>query len=113
MGNLEKTQRPLPMTPLQEGRSTVRTRGPPHLCLPPVLSQGGSLRAWIPVRYREHPNPQAWDGRGDLQHPHQSLHMASTEDRAQPCHHPSPATTPGTAPGGRSGGWSDSLYLRK
>lgn len=60
MGNLEKTQRPLPITPLREGKSTVRKRGPPHLCLPPAPSQGGSPDAWVPVCSREHRTLQAW-----------------------------------------------------
>lgn len=51
MGNLEKTQRPLPITPLQEGKSTVRKRGPP--------SQGGSPGAWVPVCSHEHPTLRA------------------------------------------------------
>lgn len=59
MGNLEKTQRPLPITPLQEGKSTVRKRGPPQLCLPPALSQGGFPDACVPVCSHEHPTLQA------------------------------------------------------
>lgn len=38
MGNLEKTQRPLPITPLREGRGRVRRRGSQNLCLALALS---------------------------------------------------------------------------
>lgn len=34
MGNLEKMQRPLPITPLWEEKGTVRKRGSQNLCLP-------------------------------------------------------------------------------
>lgn len=49
MGNLEKTQRPLPITPLWEGQSTVRRCGSQNLCLPLAPSQETSPDAWIPV----------------------------------------------------------------
>lgn len=42
MGNLEKTQRPLPITPLWEGKSTVRGCGSQKICLPLTLSQEAS-----------------------------------------------------------------------
>lgn len=60
MGNREKMQRPLPITPLWEGKSSVRRCGSQNLCLTPALSQEGSLDAWIPVRSCGHPAAQVW-----------------------------------------------------
>lgn len=59
MGNLEKTQRPLPITPLWEEKGTVRKRGSQNLCLPLALSQEDSPDAWILVCSCEHPTTQA------------------------------------------------------
>lgn len=95
MGNREKTQRPLPITPLREGKSTVRKRGPPPAPLSPpsALSQGAP---WMPgPQCAPVSIPLSRDGvsHGDLQHPHWSLHVANTEEVAQPCH--SPVDSPG------------------
>lgn len=48
MGNLEKTQRPLPITPLREGKSTVRKRGPPPPLPPPSPEPRGLPRCLGP-----------------------------------------------------------------
>lgn len=60
MGNLEKTQRPLPITPLWEGKTTVRKCGSQNLCHPLALSQEASPDARIPLCSCEHPTARAW-----------------------------------------------------
>lgn len=101
MGNLEKTQRPLPITPLWEGKTPVRRRGSQNLCLPLAPSQEASpcpdpsVCMYAPVSI---PLPKcgvSHSDRGDLEQLQRSLQVANPEDTAQPWHCPTDSSEGG------------------
>lgn len=90
MGNREKTQRPLPITPLWEGKSSVRRCGSQNLCLTPARrapwmpgSQCAPVGILLPRYGVSHSD------RGDLKDLQRSLQVANPEDMAQTWHCPS------------------------